>query len=542
MLITQVKTDYTRPPALRNLDDITKQTVSILFCSENKAVIDIGNLDIEHKSQGYFGFRYHYVIKNNSPFDGTVYYCRPRIFQNGVDGSVDTLTSNSISILLAGAKGQKLTEGQIESSISLVIYLISQENLPLSSVKFYQTLVGVADIPNWQDLMTRLKDRVANINRDKGLIDLPTTENGLLDTSQFGTIISNNYLNTVARISIMTGIPQNILIDMNKTISFGTNIPPDTVVYIPKGDFLQRMIDKQQYDAARNITNRIEQEFIIAKEIADKRKNLEFDITEDLTTLTTQYGGKKAPPWFSEGLELPGYHSAFVQIYNTVEKRVETTIGFNLSPSSSSEARSNSQQMTKTNAGWFIQRTGKNPTNLTISGYMMDARGILEKHDFLEKYKAYIEDSKNVRFEYSNPYTVKIRLEGRDFYGYIQGISFSRNANQPYLYQYNITFLILNDKMIYDSSQAAKSANEIERLRGTGQYQSIPRSNNTTPGQTPRTSGTVKLPNVSRFSRKPRTVNIAKKIYNTVKEADVDMNMVTPISYTPSIANPGRAT
>ncbi len=533
--------DYKRILPLRNLDMVTKQTVSIIFLSDNEPVIDIGNLHLKHQSQGQPGFRYHYVIKNNYPSDGQIYYVRPRIFQNGIEGHINDNISNSISICLAGAKGQKLTDGQIESSVSLAIYLISQENLPLDNVKALQEFTGTGEIAGWPELKTKIRERVGVINKSKGSVELPQTENGALDATQFGIIITNTELNTVAKISVATGIPQNILIDMNKNISFGTNIPPDTVVYIPKGVFLQTMKRYEQKNIEKNIVSRIEQE-VKTGNIYTFKNYLSpgtLDTYQDLSYLTTMYGGKSAPPWYSKGLDLPGYHSAFIEITKTSDNKVVQKLNFILSPSSSSESRSNSQQMTKTNAGWFIQRIGKNPTNLNISGYMMDAKGILEKHTFLENYKQYIEDTKNIRFEYSNPYSVKIRLEGRDFHGYISSISFNKNAQQPYMYQYNITFVILRDKFIYDEKQAAISASKIANLRvGTEQYDRIPKNAPYTPGQTPPRSKA--LPDV--ILSAPVSETISSRFYKMAEEANVDTNLVTPINYTPSIKNAGNAT
>jgi hypothetical protein len=197
--------------------------------------------------------------------------------------------------------------------------------------------------------------------------------------------------------------------------------------------------------------------------------------------------------------------------------------------------------VTKTNAGWFIMRTGKNPTNLIISGYMMDAKDVLEKHEFLENYKKYIEDTRNVRMEYVNPYAVKIRLEGRDYHGYIQSISFSKAAIQPYLYQYNLTFIILNDKMIYDARQAARSVNNINALINTGAQQNILTASSSgvagttgsTTGATPGTSTIYNTLTGLWETTITKAKTIGDEMYNQFKNLGNEMNKWLPVNLFP---------
>lgn len=474
MEIQQVKLDFDPYPSLRNLDMVKKQAVKIIICSENQDLIDIGLLQAKHQNEGQPGLRYHYVIKNNAEYDGRIYYCRPRIYQNGVETSGSgnaNIINNSIAVCLAGSYGSVTTTAQDTSFVNLCVFLMSQEELPLDSIMFFHEMTqSTPQIANWQDLKTKLETRIDNVNKMKGLIKIPTV-NGVRDNTQFDQIITNTNLNNFARIAKQTGVPESILIRMNKHVLYGYNIPPDTVIFVPKNSFVQKMRTAQQRGIGADILNQIEEKVTYAETISRGKygeANTGYDLySSDLSFLSTQYGGKKTPAWNSTGLEFPGYHSAYIQITNTSDNSI-TTIPFLISPSSSSESRSSSQQMTKTSAGWFIMRTGKNPTSLNISGYMMDAKDVLEKHEFLENYKKYIEDTKNARLEYVNPYSVKIRLEGRDYYGYIQNISFSKAAVQPYLYQYNIAFIILNDKMIYDASRAAQSVNNVNALINTG--------------------------------------------------------------------------
>ena len=519
MEIQQVKLDFDPIPFLRKLDLIKQQAVKIVICSEDQAIIDIGLLQAKHQSEGQPGLRYHYVIKNNAEYDGVIYYCRPRIYQNGIPGQNDkgdNIVNNSISVCLAGVYGCTTTEKQTTSFVNLCVYLMSQEMLPLSSILSLDEMTQSAlQFANWQDLKAKLKERIDNVNAMKSLIEVPTV-NGVIDNTQFDQLISNMDLNNFAKVAKYTGVPETILIQMNKHLLYGENFSPNSVIYVPKSSLMQKIRSEQQIGVLQNSLSQLEEKVTYAETITRGKygqPNTGKDLySEDMSFLTTQYGGKKAPPWLSTGLEFPGYHNAFIQITNTNDGTI-TTIPFLVSPSSSSETRSSSQQITKTNAGWFIMRTGKNPTNLNISGYMMDAKDILEKHEFLEKYKKYIEDTRNARLEYINPYTVKIRLEGRDYHGYIQNISFNKAAVQPYLYQYNISFVILSDKMIYDARQAAVSTNTLNALINTG--------------ASPNTVLTGVIPaSLQSSAAESASKSIGQTMYDTFKDKGINLNDV----------------
>ena len=47
----------------------------------------------------------------------------------------------------------------------------------------------------------------------------------------------------------------------------------------------------------------------------------------------------------------------------------------------------------------------------------------------------------------------------------MQSVTFSKSASQPFIYQYNLGFLIFNDRMIYNANFAAKSDLEIAQLQ-----------------------------------------------------------------------------
>ena len=119
---------------------------------------------------------------------------------------------------------------------------------------------------------------------------------------------------------------------------------------------------------------------------------------------STDYGGKSAPTWVQDGFYLPGYHNAYLSILKKSTNKQIITLSFKVSPSTFSDARSKLYQLVKTLGGWMMQKLGNQPIEISLSGYMLDMMGTLERHDFLDNYKAYIEDQKIYTSDYYNDY------------------------------------------------------------------------------------------------------------------------------------------
>jgi hypothetical protein len=154
--------------------------------------------------------------------------------------------------------------------------------------------------------------------------------------------------------------------------------------------------------------------------------------------------------------ELPGYQNAYFEFININTGDIKV-IGFMISPNSVGHSYSTSQQINKTMAGWYIMRTGKNIQQTNLTGYMLDTRYCQERHDFLENYKEYIEDSKNASNEYTNEWSVSLIIEGRKYIGFVQSLGIQKSSIQPFLYQYNITYASVNDFLIYRSAHALEN-------------------------------------------------------------------------------------
>lgn len=178
------------------------------------------------------------------------------------------------------------------------------------------------------------------------------------------------------------------------------------------------------------------------------------------------YAGQDRPAFY-DSIKFPGYKRATLQMdwnvpgKNPVDGISSYTINFLVSPSSFSESRSNVRQVNRTNGGWFVMKGGRNPINMNITGYMLDVKNFLEKHQFIWNYKRFIEDRKSSLFEYENYYSVRFICEGREYYGYIDSIQFSKSAERPFMHQYTISFVALDDRYIFSSSMALQEAKTI---------------------------------------------------------------------------------
>jgi hypothetical protein len=128
-------------------------------------------------------------------------------------------------------------------------------------------------------------------------------------------------------------------------------------------------------------------------------------------------------------------------------------ITFALSPSSLSETRENNFQITKTGAGWFAQNMGPSVVSLSFDGFMLDIEGYLEKHQFLDNWKNFLEAKRTDKMEYQNKYSVRFLCMGREYYGFMRTITIQTTAQRPFLHQYSGMFMCLSDKYIYKPDQ-----------------------------------------------------------------------------------------
>lgn len=166
---------------------------------------------------------------------------------------------------------------------------------------------------------------------------------------------------------------------------------------------------------------------------------------------SSDFGGKPYPSWKNGNFSFPGYKNAVMELTNVKNKSV-VKHGFLVSPSGFSDQRSNNAQANKTTAGWVIYRTGKALGTIALSGITLDTKEVPERLTFIKRISKYIDDGYNDRFETKNDWLQAIVIEGVRYKGYIQNISFSKNGQTPYVYQYSITFLVYSDEVIHHSN------------------------------------------------------------------------------------------
>lgn len=153
--------------------------------------------------------------------------------------------------------------------------------------------------------------------------------------------------------------------------------------------------------------------------------------------------------------EFPGYKNAYLEFVNLSTGKTKV-VGFMVSPNSVAHSYSTAQQVSKTMGGWFVLRSGSNLQTINLTGYMLDTLHCQERHDFVEKYyKTYIEDKKNANNEYINNWSVNLIIEGKKYIGFFQSLNLQKSSVQPFLYQYGISFVAVNEVMVYQSSEAA---------------------------------------------------------------------------------------
>lgn len=166
---------------------------------------------------------------------------------------------------------------------------------------------------------------------------------------------------------------------------------------------------------------------------------------------------------------LPGYKNAYFEFTDLDTKEVKV-VGFMISPNSFSEARSNNANLVRTKSGWFSARMGRNPVNLSLTGYMLDTKECQERHNFIQNfYKEYIEDKKTESGDHYNRYAVSLIIEGKKYIGTLNSLSVQKSATQQFLYQYSMAFTSFDEVMVFEGMSGTtkvKSAGTVTKSSG----------------------------------------------------------------------------
>ena len=149
---------------------------------------------------------------------------------------------------------------------------------------------------------------------------------------------------------------------------------------------------------------------------------------------TSLFGGKIYPDWQEEDFCLPGYKNAKIILQNNENNSIYKW-GFMASPSSINMQFANDIQKSKTMAGWIMTHEGPSLGVLALSGVFLDTLKSPERLRFWwYLYNPYIQD-------------------------------------QPFLYQYNISFSFYNVRSAY-STIASNSMSVEEMKKYMGVYDS----------------------------------------------------------------------
>ena len=186
---------------------------------------------------------------------------------------------------------------------------------------------------------------------------------------------------------------------------------------------------------------------------------------------TSLFGGKIYPDWQEEDFCLPGYKNAKIILQNNENNSIYKW-GFMASPSSINMQFANDIQKSKTMAGWIMTHEGPSLAVLALSGVFLDTLKSPERLRFWwYLYNPYIQDQQDRYMEFANNWKQTIRVEGLFFDGVIESMTQSKNAQSPFLYQYNISFSFYNVRSAY-STIASNSMSVEEMKKYMGVYDS----------------------------------------------------------------------
>lgn len=486
---------------------------------------DIGLTNKEYQDLGQPMIPYHYIISSvektahNITVDGemrsiqkwltgTVFKGRDDRYINGVneggtttysDGNRLLCSAEDLCICLMLPHGSWLTRGvntEVADSLKLLIlYLCQKYKFDISKRVFNWKYDGEPDPSineeSWAEFRDSLIEAQAiDFNKfiyveDDGVSGYVVPENMYPSLGNIARkMCSQNATEDEINAMIQFIVENNPTIagvytgeDLDIDVMKNYPIPGGTTIIIPKDSAMSNTIEQNLKSSG--IYDSADKNKVIASEVAvigDNHANKAIDEWSDPTcvhrtgddqTFLTSRGGKSEMKWRYSQMELPGYHNGMLAFQKRNSSEDPIYINFLISPSSFSSTYSNNVNNTKTLGGWVGVRAGKNPISVRFSGYMLDIYNQLERHRFLADYKEYIEAKKDTSHSYMSEYNCKLIIEGRDYYGYVSSVGFSKDAEKPFIYQYNISFIAYNDKEIYDPSYALVPAYKTKRNTGS---------------------------------------------------------------------------
>ena len=467
---------------------------------------DIGETDKFYKENcNVSALPYHYVIKQvesevptanseNTGYlhlpGGTVFEARALSEQNECNNSNMAGGADAITICLTLPAGSWLTAGyntETATSLKLLLrYLLGELGLSTSHIHNLKNEY-IGDYPvnpdSWSSLIIQMEEDMRQSNEkftsseEDGMTVLTIPEamgaNSNLEwiakycCPNSSSSARKKFKEAVAEVNPdlwpnYSGTEE----EDNKYIPYGTkiNLPSGSIAAKVKDDLMaQGILVKAESGRVVAGATAILKENDVKSRLEEWNDPADVHHEGDDNIYLQNRGGKSEMKWRYQQMELPGYHNALLHFTKRNSDEPPVMLNFLISPSSVRENRATIVNNVKTLGGWVGQRAGQSTINISFAGYMLDIYEQLERHRFLADYKTYIESQKDTSHSYYNEYNCKLIIEGRDYFGYVSGLSFSKEAEKPYIYQYNINFTAYSDKEIYDPNQALVPSYKAQR-------------------------------------------------------------------------------
>ena len=103
------------------------------------------------------------------------------------------------------------------------------------------------------------------------------------------------------------------------------------------------------------------------------------------------------------------------------------------------------------------------------------------------------EDTRNDKYEFVNYWEQTLYVEGIEYKGIIQTISFSKNAMQPFLYQYNLSFLAYKDTKVFYQETDTRRLKGMHMISSNNNSTKLTQSNNNSTKLTQSINNSTKL-------------------------------------------------
>ena len=441
---------YMNTPDLR---EFPIQVESLIIASESLPSLNLEELMAKHIAMNGQTVEYNYAVMK----DGSIHTLRPEIYESNM-----AIMPNTLSVVLEGDfKTESMTTEQAQALEDLSLYAMEKFSIPWNGILSTDDIIGTNKMGEFFTT-ENLKSAVANELRTESSISLGTKNIGAYQTTadeMYGVMYTTPSVSTINNLITVTGNDLASLRVMNPSLAlYSEYVPTQTPIMYTKTmtsyvNVENKLPQKIVTAAVKSTTAMINSVTTIAS--PDTRSyNFKTEISTQKSVVDyNRYGRRPAPSFYTTGLSLPGYDTAALKIYNRSNHEAKI-IYFQVSPSRFTDSRKPNIQLLKSQSGFFVWRNGEQPAELSFSGSMLDSKEVPERHDFLLAYKKYIEDKHTEYMEYFNEFTMKLCIEGIEYSGLVTSVDFSKDAQSPYLYEYNINFLSFSQRDVYMKESA----------------------------------------------------------------------------------------